>query len=105
MSGALSECAVAHRGLDRSPGGERERKVHLDLTGVHHLDLACRRQVEEWARQRLTTGSVEVRVLMPTAAGEPDAPAVVAGTTRNAALPEAVASGSRKESPPGSKSP
>lgn len=53
---------------------ERERKVHLDLSDVHHLDLACRSLVEDWARQRLKTGAVEVRVLMPTAASEPHGP-------------------------------
>ncbi|MFG3254224.1 SulP family inorganic anion transporter [Streptomyces sp. NPDC048172] len=40
-------------------------RVCVDLTGVHHLDLACRSRVEEWAEQRRKAGAEETRVLLP----------------------------------------
>ncbi|GII95462.1 SulP family inorganic anion transporter [Sinosporangium siamense] len=40
-------------------------RVHIDMIGVSHLDLACRAQVEEWAEQRRQSGAEHVVLLLP----------------------------------------
>ncbi|GII95498.1 SulP family inorganic anion transporter [Sinosporangium siamense] len=39
-------------------------KLHINMVGVSHLDLACRSQVEEWAAQHRKTGA-DVELLLP----------------------------------------
>ncbi|WP_328496501.1 SulP family inorganic anion transporter [Streptomyces sp. NBC_00414] len=45
-------------------------RIRLDLTGVTHLDHACRSQVEEFVAQQRGLG-VRVELLMPSVAAEP----------------------------------
>ncbi|AWK11123.1 transmembrane sulfate transport protein [Streptomyces spongiicola] len=42
-----------------------EPRVHVDLSGATHLDLACRSQVEDWAGQRRRAGAGQVEVSLP----------------------------------------
>ncbi|WP_254076697.1 SulP family inorganic anion transporter [Streptomyces pacificus] len=42
-----------------------EPRVHVDLSGASHLDLACRSQVEDWVGQRRRTGTGRVEVSLP----------------------------------------
>nr|WP_308298959.1 SulP family inorganic anion transporter [Streptomyces sp. GESEQ-35] len=42
-----------------------EPRIHLDLTAVTHLDLACRSQVEEFAEQQRKAGAEHVELLLP----------------------------------------
>ncbi|MEV0171698.1 SulP family inorganic anion transporter [Streptomyces sp. NPDC050803] len=53
-------------------------RIRLDLTGVTHLDHACRSQVEEFTAQQRGAG-VRVELLMPGPAKEPEAAAVRPG--------------------------
>ncbi|MFE4668881.1 SulP family inorganic anion transporter [Streptomyces sp. NPDC056716] len=40
-------------------------RVHVDATGLSHLDLACRSQIEEWADQRRKAGALHIDVRLP----------------------------------------
>ncbi|MET8831448.1 SulP family inorganic anion transporter [Streptomyces sp. NPDC004610] len=40
-------------------------RVHVDASGLSHLDLACRSQIEEWAEQRRKSGALHVDVRLP----------------------------------------
>ncbi|MFH8894334.1 SulP family inorganic anion transporter [Streptomyces sp. NPDC017949] len=40
-------------------------RIHLDLTAVVHLDLACRSQVEEFAERQRKAGAEHVELLLP----------------------------------------
>ncbi|GAA2538734.1 hypothetical protein GCM10010423_40510 [Streptomyces levis] len=67
-----------------------KRRIRLDLTGVTHLDHACRSQVEEFTAQQRELG-LRVELLMPGEETRPDrAPDAAAP---NAAAPDAAAPG------------
>jgi len=53
------------RALDAVPHAAR---LHLDLTGLRHLDQATRATLERWTAQR-RRGNVEVHTALPTAIG------------------------------------
>ncbi len=53
-------------GLEALP---RDRPVELDLSGLHHLDHACRTALENWAERHSATGSDPVKVTKPEKAG------------------------------------
>ncbi|MFF1510228.1 SulP family inorganic anion transporter [Streptomyces sp. NPDC058326] len=64
--------------LDMLEGLPRDRPVELDLSGLHHLDHACRAALEAWAERHSTAGPDSVRLLAPpdrrpgrSAEGEP----------------------------------
>ncbi|MEV7287355.1 SulP family inorganic anion transporter [Streptomyces sp. NPDC093252] len=44
-------------------------RVHVDASGLSHLDLACRSQIEEWAEQRRKSGALHVDVRLPEERG------------------------------------
>ncbi|MFI6642713.1 SulP family inorganic anion transporter [Streptomyces sp. NPDC050504] len=46
-------------GLEALPG---DRPVELDLSGLHHLDHACRTALENWAERHAEAGTEAVRV-------------------------------------------
>ncbi|GAA2228259.1 hypothetical protein GCM10010232_12800 [Streptomyces amakusaensis] len=48
-----------------------EKRVLVDATGISHLDLACRSQIEEWADQHRKAGAEYVEVLLPGATPKP----------------------------------
>ncbi|MFI2197626.1 SulP family inorganic anion transporter, partial [Streptomyces coeruleorubidus] len=39
--------------------------VELDLSGLHHLDHACRTALESWAERHSATGTEPVKVTEP----------------------------------------
>ncbi len=53
--------------LDSLESLPRDRPVELDLSGLHHLDHACRTALEHWAERHSATGTEPVKV---TAAGK-----------------------------------
>ncbi|KUO12792.1 SulP family inorganic anion transporter [Streptomyces sp. DSM 15324] len=57
--------------LDNLEALPQDRPVELNLTGLHHLDHACRTALESWARQHSAAGTEPVRVMEPvrTSAG------------------------------------
>ncbi|MGP3979683.1 SulP family inorganic anion transporter [Streptomyces sp. KR80] len=55
-----------------------KRRIHVDLTGMSHLDLACRSLVEEWADQRRKDGAEFVELRLPHA--EPQEAPVESGS-------------------------
>ncbi|SBT88374.1 Sulfate permease, MFS superfamily [Streptomyces sp. DI166] len=61
-------------------------RIRLDLTGVTHLDHACRNQVEEFTAQQRKLG-LRVELLMPGPASPPKAPAAPPVEPQPAAFP------------------
>ncbi|WP_299527616.1 SulP family inorganic anion transporter [uncultured Streptomyces sp.] len=56
--------------LDSLEGLPRDRPVELDLTGLHHLDHACRTAMENWAERHSAAGTDPVRLTeLPSASG------------------------------------
>ncbi|MFI9804375.1 SulP family inorganic anion transporter [Streptomyces sp. NPDC052301] len=49
-------------GLEALP---QDRPVRLDLSGLHHLDHACRTALENWAERHSAAGTEPVRVTAP----------------------------------------
>ncbi|MEU4981691.1 SulP family inorganic anion transporter [Streptomyces sp. NPDC021969] len=47
----------------------QDRPVELDLSGLHHLDHACRTALENWAERHSATGTDPVKVTEPEKAG------------------------------------
>lgn len=45
----------------------RDRPIELDLTGLRHLDHACRTALDGWAARHSVSGTEPVRVRLPTA--------------------------------------
>ncbi|WP_340375145.1 SulP family inorganic anion transporter [Streptomyces sp. SS7] len=54
--------------LDSLEALPQDRPVELNLTGLHHLDHACRTALESWARQHSAAGTEPVRVMEPAPA-------------------------------------
>ncbi|MGW7455637.1 SulP family inorganic anion transporter [Streptomyces sp. NPDC054787] len=52
-------------GLEALP---KNRPVELDLSGMHHLDHACRTALETWAERHSTAGTEPVKVTEPVKA-------------------------------------
>ncbi|MFH9815293.1 SulP family inorganic anion transporter [Streptomyces sp. NPDC017230] len=46
----------------------QDRPVELDLSGLHHLDHACRTALENWAERHSATGTNPVKVTEPVTA-------------------------------------
>ncbi|WP_171990835.1 SulP family inorganic anion transporter [Streptomyces sp. JHA26] len=46
----------------------QDRPVELDLSGLHHLDHACRTALENWAERHSAAGTVPVKVTAPAEA-------------------------------------
>ncbi|MGW2743043.1 SulP family inorganic anion transporter [Streptomyces sp. NPDC001450] len=51
--------------LDSLESLPRDRPVRLDLSGLHHLDHACRTALENWAARHSATGTEPVEVTAP----------------------------------------
>ncbi|MFF0161272.1 SulP family inorganic anion transporter [Streptomyces sp. NPDC005263] len=51
--------------LDSLEAQPQDRPVELDLTGLHHLDHACRTALENWAERHSAVGTEPVRVTEP----------------------------------------
>ncbi|MEE1758590.1 MULTISPECIES: SulP family inorganic anion transporter [unclassified Streptomyces] len=51
--------------LDSLEALPQDRPVELHLTGLHHLDHACRTALENWAARHSTTGTEPVRMTVP----------------------------------------
>ncbi len=51
--------------LDSLESLPQDRPVELHLTGLHHLDHACRTALENWAARHSTTGTEPVRMTVP----------------------------------------
>jgi MFS superfamily sulfate permease-like transporter len=56
--------------LDNLESLPQDRPVELDLSGLHHLDHACRTALENWAERHSATGTEPVKVTEPAAAPE-----------------------------------
>ncbi|GGS44876.1 sulfate transporter [Streptomyces daghestanicus] len=52
--------------LDSLESLPQDRPIELDLTGLHHLDHACRTALENWAERHSATGTDPVKVTGPT---------------------------------------
>jgi MFS superfamily sulfate permease-like transporter len=48
--------------LDSLESLPQDRPVELDLSGLHHLDHACRTALENWAARHSDTGTEPVKV-------------------------------------------
>ncbi|CAM5508479.1 Sulfate transporter OS=Streptomyces fumanus OX=67302 GN=GCM10018772_39680 PE=3 SV=1 [Streptomyces fumanus] len=57
--------------LDSLESLPEERPVELDLTGLHHLDHACRTALENWAERHGATAAEPVKVTGPAKAAGP----------------------------------
>ncbi|MET9107055.1 SulP family inorganic anion transporter [Streptomyces zhihengii] len=57
--------------LDSLEALPQDRPVELDLSGLHHLDHACRTALETWAARHSTTGTEPVRLTGPSPIGTP----------------------------------
>ncbi|MCS0602182.1 SulP family inorganic anion transporter [Streptomyces sp. LP11] len=57
--------------LDSLESLPQDRPVSLDLTGLHHLDHACRTALENWAERHSAAGTEPVRVTEPVRLAEP----------------------------------
>ncbi|WP_461081685.1 SulP family inorganic anion transporter [Streptomyces deserti] len=55
--------------LDSLESLPQDRPVELDLSGLHHLDHACRTALESWAERHSAVGTEPVRVTEPALAG------------------------------------
>ncbi|MFJ3720025.1 SulP family inorganic anion transporter [Streptomyces sp. NPDC090057] len=51
--------------LDSLESLPQDRPVRLDLSGLHHLDHACRKALENWAERHSAAGTEPVRVTAP----------------------------------------
>ncbi|MFF6784732.1 SulP family inorganic anion transporter [Streptomyces sp. NPDC012510] len=51
--------------LDNLESLPQDRPVELHLTGLHHLDHACRTALENWAARHSATGTEPVRMTVP----------------------------------------
>jgi MFS superfamily sulfate permease-like transporter len=51
--------------LDSLEALPQDRPVELDLSGLHHLDHACRTALENWAERHSSVGTEPVRVTEP----------------------------------------
>ncbi len=51
--------------LDNLESLPQDRPVELDLSGLHHLDHACRTALENWAERHSATGTEPVKVTEP----------------------------------------
>ncbi|MFD6168964.1 SulP family inorganic anion transporter [Streptomyces coeruleorubidus] len=51
--------------LDSLEGLPQDRPVELDLSGLHHLDHACRTALESWAERHSATGTEPVKLTEP----------------------------------------
>ncbi len=51
--------------LDNLEALPQDRPVELDLSGLHHLDHACRTALENWAERHSATGTEPVKVTTP----------------------------------------
>ncbi|MER6573515.1 SulP family inorganic anion transporter [Streptomyces sp. NPDC001093] len=51
--------------LDSLESLPQDRPVRLDLSGLHHLDHACRTALENWAERHSTLGTEPVRLTVP----------------------------------------
>ncbi|WP_338895506.1 SulP family inorganic anion transporter [Streptomyces sp. TG1A-60] len=51
--------------LDDLESLPQDRPVELHLTGLHHLDHACRTALENWAERHSSTGTEPVRMTVP----------------------------------------
>jgi MFS superfamily sulfate permease-like transporter len=51
--------------LDSLESLPQDRPVRLDLSGLHHLDHACRTALENWAERHSAAGTEPVRVTTP----------------------------------------
>ncbi|MFE9771796.1 SulP family inorganic anion transporter [Streptomyces sp. NPDC005931] len=58
--------------LDTLESLPEDRPVELDLSGVHHLDHACRTALETWAERHGAAGTPPVRVTHGSGPGAPD---------------------------------
>ncbi|MFC6849144.1 SulP family inorganic anion transporter, partial [Streptomyces caelestis] len=54
--------------LDSLEALPQDRPVELDLSGLHHLDHACRTALESWAERHSATGTEPVKVTEPVKA-------------------------------------
>ncbi|MFI2779749.1 SulP family inorganic anion transporter [Streptomyces sp. ALB3] len=54
--------------LDSLEGLPQDRPVALDLTGLHHLDHACRTALENWAARHSSPGTEPVQLTEPVMA-------------------------------------
>jgi MFS superfamily sulfate permease-like transporter len=61
--------------LDSLESLPQDRPVELDLSGLHHLDHACRTALENWAERHSATGTDPVKVTEPAARAEVPEPA------------------------------
>ncbi|MFF5023482.1 SulP family inorganic anion transporter [Streptomyces collinus] len=57
--------------LDSLESLPQDRPVRLDLSGLHHLDHACRTALENWAARHSTPGTVPVQVTAPAPRAAP----------------------------------
>ncbi|MFE0644525.1 SulP family inorganic anion transporter, partial [Streptomyces sp. NPDC058877] len=57
--------------LDTLEALPRDRPVVLDLSGLHHVDHACRSALESWADRHRTTGAAFVHLHGPVTTGPP----------------------------------
>lgn len=51
--------------LDNLESLPQDRPIELHLTGLHHLDHACRTALENWASRHSATGTEPVRMTVP----------------------------------------
>ncbi|MGQ4400621.1 SulP family inorganic anion transporter [Streptomyces hayashii] len=61
--------------LDSLEALPQDRPVEVDLSGLHHLDHACRTALETWAERHRAVGTEPVTVTEPTAVANGDADA------------------------------
>ncbi|MFD8376124.1 SulP family inorganic anion transporter [Streptomyces sp. NPDC059688] len=61
--------------LDSLESLPEDRPVRLDLSGLHHLDHACRTALENWAERHSAAGTEPVQVTIPAARGHEPAKA------------------------------
>ncbi|MCG5121946.1 MULTISPECIES: SulP family inorganic anion transporter [Streptomyces] len=64
--------------LDSLESLPQDRPVELNLSGLHHLDHACRTALENWAERHSTSGTEPVRM---TAVGEGEPPELRTGSS------------------------
>ncbi|WP_250401046.1 SulP family inorganic anion transporter [Streptomyces cellostaticus] len=65
--------------LDSLESLPQDRPVRLDLSGLHHLDHACRKALENWAERHSAAGTEPVRVTEPAVPAARSAPGEPAG--------------------------
>ncbi|MGW0707219.1 SulP family inorganic anion transporter [Streptomyces sp. NPDC002643] len=55
--------------LDNLESLPQDRPIELHLSGLHHLDHACRTALETWAERHSTTGTEPVKITVPDRTG------------------------------------